>query len=93
MMPQPFATNANYQSVIRSLLQIHRLWVVGKGESPEADAIRDAMDGPWNLLSDAERERARGLSEDLNSINDPTLSDEEILAMLLEMNLQRASGA
>ena len=92
-MPRPFATNSNYQAVIRALLQIHRLWVDGKGESPEADAIRDAMDGPWSRLSDSERERVRGLSEDLNSINDPALSDEDVLAMLLEMNLQRASSS
>jgi tetratricopeptide (TPR) repeat protein len=69
-MPQLFSTNSNYRSVIRSLLRIHQLWVEGKGESPEADAIRDD-DASWRLLSEVERKRVRGLSEDLNSISDP----------------------
>jgi tetratricopeptide (TPR) repeat protein len=68
IMPQPFSDNANYQSEIRAILALHRLWLDGKGESAEADAVRDATDGHWELLSDAERKRIRGLSEDLNSI-------------------------
>jgi hypothetical protein len=68
IMPQPFSENSNYRSEIRALLRLHRLWLDGKGESPEADAVRDATDGPWEILSDVERKRIRGLSEDLNSI-------------------------
>lgn len=40
----------------------------GQGDSDEADAIRDAMDGPWYELSTVEMERARGLAGDLNSL-------------------------
>ena len=68
-MRQAFPDDANYRSVIRSLLLLHRLWNEGKGESPEADAIRDAMDDPWHLLSEAERKRVWGLSQDLNSFS------------------------
>src|SRR5438552_1041217 len=69
-MPQPFPDNPNYRTVIRGLLQIHRLTLAGRFESPEADAIRDAMDAPWEGLSDVERKRIGGLSEDLNTIAD-----------------------
>lgn len=37
-------------------------------DSLEADAIRDSMDGPWELLTETERQRARMLSSDLNVI-------------------------
>lgn len=67
---RPFPTNANYLAELRSLLALHRLWVAGKGESPEADAIRDASDGTWHALSEVEQKRLRGLSEDLNEICD-----------------------
>ena len=67
-MPQPFIDNTNYRAEIRALLALHRLWLDGKGESPEADAVRDATDGHWELLSEVERKRLRGLSEDSNSI-------------------------
>jgi tetratricopeptide (TPR) repeat protein len=70
IMQKPFPENSNYRSEIRALLRLHRLWVEGKGESPEADAVRDATDGHWELLSEVERKRVRGLSEDLNSIED-----------------------
>lgn len=69
-MPQPFSENANYRNEIRAILRLHRLWMAGKGESQEADAIRDD-DRPWRLLTEVERKRIRGLSEDLNSISDP----------------------
>jgi tetratricopeptide (TPR) repeat protein len=65
-MPQPFPTNPNYLTVLRGLLDIHQLTVNGQFESPEADLVRDAMDGPWHALSDIERKRIAGLSEDLN---------------------------
>jgi hypothetical protein len=68
--PRPFPENSSYRAEIRAILQLHRLWLEGKGESLEADAIRDAADGPWELLSDVERKRIRGLSEDLNTISE-----------------------
>jgi tetratricopeptide (TPR) repeat protein len=82
-MPQPFPVNPNYQTVIRGLLRMHRLTIDGQFESPEADAIRDAMDGPWEALSDVERKRIGGLSEDLNAISDSMSAQAP-----LEMNPQ-----
>src|ERR1035438_3277176 len=81
-MAIPFSENSNCRLEIRALLRLHRLWQDGKGESPEADAIRDDEE-PWRLLSELERKRVRGLSEDLNSISEPPATE-----LLKEMNPQ-----
>ncbi len=67
-MSQPFPDSPNYRAVLRGLLQIHRLTLDGRFESAESDAIRDAMDAPWEGLSEVEKKRISGLSEDLNVI-------------------------
>jgi hypothetical protein len=69
-MPEPFADNPDYRAEIRAILQLHRMWQEGKGESPEADALRDATDGHWEHLTDIERKRLQGLSQDLNVSGD-----------------------
>jgi hypothetical protein len=68
--PQPFPVNASYLTVIRGLLRMHWLNANGQFESPEADALRDAMDEPWERLSSIERKRIAGLSADLNAMSD-----------------------
>ncbi|MFN0054450.1 MAG: hypothetical protein ACKV0T_19920 [Planctomycetales bacterium] len=50
--------------------RLHALIAHGQGDSQEADALRDEMDGPWYRLSEAEQLRARGLSGDLYSLSD-----------------------
>jgi tetratricopeptide (TPR) repeat protein len=72
---QPFPESLHYRTEIRAILALHRLWLEGKGESPEADVLRDATDGAWELLSDAERKRIRGLSEDLNSTSEQVTNE------------------
>lgn len=59
-----------YEEVAQGIRELHRLMIAGRDESPEADAVRDAVDGPWQSLSEAERDRARALSEDLYSVTD-----------------------
>ena len=66
--PRPLTMNPNYLAVVRGVRELHRLSVAGKDDSPEADAIRDATDGPWESLSEVERRRVRNLSEDLYSL-------------------------
>ena len=73
--PQPFPVNLHYLTALRGLLRMHRLAADGLFESPEADAIRDAMDAPWQGLSDVERKRIGGLSEDLNAISEITSAE------------------
>ena len=61
--------------------RLHRLIAAGNGESDEADAIRDAMDDPWDSLSQAEIELVRTLSKDLYDAHErrtwnPVLCDD-----------------
>lgn len=64
---------SSYLTVMHGLFEMYRLAKEGKFESPEADAIRDAMDGPWALLTELERKRAREVSEALNAIIEANL--------------------
>jgi tetratricopeptide (TPR) repeat protein len=63
--------STNYRAYVRGVRELHQLCVAGKEDSPEADAIRDATDGPWEALSEVERERVGNLSEDLYSLVEP----------------------
>ena len=67
----PISNNGAYVETIRGLLRLHELTENGQDDSPEADAIRDALELPWHELSDIEKTRITGLSEDLYSISDP----------------------
>src|SRR5690349_2466610 len=74
---QPLALGPNYRAYVRGLRDLHRLAVAGQEESPEAERIRDAMDAPWEALSDVERTRAGGLSADLYSLSEPLTGPEQ----------------
>jgi tetratricopeptide (TPR) repeat protein len=69
--PKPLTMNPNYLAMVRGTRELHQLLAAGKDDSPEADAIRDATDGPWQALSEVERNRVRNLSEDLYSLAEP----------------------
>ncbi len=51
--------NPNYLAMVRGVRELHRLIAEGKDDSPEADAIRDSTDAPWESLSEIERRRVR----------------------------------
>jgi tetratricopeptide (TPR) repeat protein len=93
MPRQPLTMSPNYRAFVRGIRELHRLAVSGKDESPEADAVRDAMDGPWNALSDIERKRASGLSEDLYSISEPAAGGNRELNPQAQANLNDAFEA
>ena len=61
----------NYLAIVRGLRELHELTATGRLDSPEADSVRDATDSPWEALTDEEKRRISGLSEDLYSITDP----------------------
>jgi tetratricopeptide (TPR) repeat protein len=82
-MPQPFPTHPNYRAVVRGLLQMHRLTLEGRDESEEAEALRESMDEPWYSLSESERKRVTGLSEDLFWV-----SDNQVAQKPTDMNPQ-----
>ena len=71
MPPKPLTMNPAYLTMVRATRELHQLLAAGKDDSPEADALRDATDGPWNVLSEVERKRVRNLSEDLYSLSEP----------------------
>jgi tetratricopeptide (TPR) repeat protein len=71
MIPRPLTMSANYLAIVRGLRELHQLAIAGRQDSPEADAVRDATDASWEALTDAEKKRITGLSEDLYSITDP----------------------
>jgi hypothetical protein len=97
-MPHQFFDNPNYRAEIRALLRLHQLWQEGRGDSAEADALRDATDGHWEALSEAERRRIWGLSQDLNSIENQSSHQHanalnpQLHAKLVEANEARKSG-
>ncbi len=71
MAAKPLTMNPNYLAMVRGTRELHDLLAAGREESPEADAIRNATDAPWEALSEVERNRVRGLSEDLYSLVEP----------------------
>lgn len=36
-----------YEQYLRLWLELDQLWAEGKGESEEAESLRDRMDAPW----------------------------------------------
>jgi tetratricopeptide (TPR) repeat protein len=56
---------------VRLLRNLHALIAQGKGDSGEADQLRDLMDDPWYQMSPDEIRRVRGLSADLYTLVDP----------------------
>jgi hypothetical protein len=60
----------SYLAMVRGTRELHLLIAEGKDDSPEAEALRDATDGPWEALTETERTRARLLSEDLFSLHE-----------------------
>jgi tetratricopeptide (TPR) repeat protein len=70
MPTQPLILSPNYLAVVRGIHQLHRLIAAGHEDSPAAEAIRDATDGPWEALNEVERKRAGALSEDLYSLTE-----------------------
>jgi tetratricopeptide (TPR) repeat protein len=71
MNKRQFSNSPHYLQSVRGLHKLHELDLAGKAESPEADAVRASLEEPWSLLSEVERRRITGLSEDLFSINGP----------------------
>jgi tetratricopeptide (TPR) repeat protein len=71
MAKRPFSTSPHYEQSLRGLHRLHELSVAGQDDSPEAEAVRAGLERPWDLLSETEKKRITGLSEDLYSLNTP----------------------
>src|SRR5262249_12609431 len=97
MSPRPLMMSANYLATVRGLRELHRLTIAGRQVSPEADAVRDATDAPWQALTEVEKERLSGLSEDLYSITDPQRAAQpewspQVQAGLVDVEQARQRG-
>lgn len=71
MTPRLFMNNPEYVKYVHLLKQLHRLISEGKGDTEEADALRDEMDTPWHSLSKEEIDRVNSLAADLYTPGDP----------------------
>lgn len=65
MTQQLFADNPAYLAYEKGLKQLHQLIAADKGDTDEADVLRDEMDQPYRDLSSEERARLSGTSADL----------------------------
>jgi len=64
----------HYARYVELLSQLHALLREGKGDTAEADALRDQMDEPWSHLTEQEIAQARLLSAKMSSQNASTAS-------------------
>ncbi len=96
MVAKPLTMSPAYLAMVRGTRELHQFLAAGKDDSPEADAIRDATDGPWQALSEVERNRVRNLSEDLYSLAEPAPTSQamnaQAQAKLLEAFEARKRG-
>jgi len=85
-----FANNPDYVQYERLLDELSRLMAEGKGDTNEADAVRDEMDAPWYKLSQEEIDRLRGVSADLYMLQEEEVyepydgTQEELITALSE---------
>jgi tetratricopeptide (TPR) repeat protein len=97
MTTRPLTMSANYLAVVRGLRELHRLAIAGRQDSPEGDAVRDATDVPWQALTEVEKKRLSGLSEDLYSTTDPPRPlahdlDPQVQCRLIDVDQARYRG-
>ena len=59
-----------FQDYVSLLEDLHSLIAQGKGDTDEADRLRDSMDDFWDRLNPREIQLARGLSADLYTLVD-----------------------
>lgn len=85
-----FADNPHYIQYERLLDELSRLMAEGKGDTDEADTVRDEMDAPWYKLGQEETDRLRGVSADLYMLQDEEVHEpysgtqEEMVTALSE---------
>ena len=96
-MPRPFSKSPSYQAEMNALLRMHRLSLVGKAESEDADSERESAYDYWDDLSNLEKARLTGLSKDLYEISDglaqsPEPMNPQAQAKLVEAYEARSRG-
>ena len=64
------AIKTPYQVCEEGLRRLHELDEKDLLDSPEADDVRDRMDGPWYDLTDSEQDQLNRLSAELHLVRD-----------------------
>jgi hypothetical protein len=67
-----------FQNYVLLLKDLHSLIAQGKGDTDEADRLRDSMDDFWDRLNPQEIQLARGLSTDLYTLVDSALQGQHV---------------
>ncbi len=92
MISSQIVENSPYREYINLLLRLHDLICEGKGESDEAEAVRDQMDVPWTRMNAEQLARVRGISADLATLEpDPPIQhadDPRVFDDALAVGLQ-----
>src|SRR5438105_11067064 len=89
-----FWDNPHFRGYERLLLWLHGLIAAGKGDTDEAEAVRDEMEIPWRQLSGEELGRLDGLLGDLYMLQDQEvfepIDEDERAHKALAAELQEA---
>jgi len=67
-----------FQDYVFLLEELHSLIAQGKGDTDEADRLRDSMDDFWDRLNPREIQLARGLSADLYTLVDNPPQEQQV---------------
>lgn len=58
-MPLEMKSRDSFRQYVELLRQLHLLMASGRGDTAEADAVRDRMDKPWDHLDETLIDRVR----------------------------------
>lgn len=65
-----YFTNPAFREYVFLLVELERLIREGRNESPEGDAIYDAMDGPGDRLNGEEMQAVKAFASDLTRLSE-----------------------
>jgi tetratricopeptide (TPR) repeat protein len=86
-------TPSSFEKVLAGFMHLHQLELVGENDSAAADRARDDMDQNWSILSECEKARLNGLSEDLYSLSDEIRTETKPLNPQVKAGLEEAQSA
>ena len=86
-------TPSSFEMVLAGFIHLHQLELVGENDSEAADRVRDDMDQNWSILSECEKARLNGLSEDLYSISEEIRTETKELNPQVKAELEEAQSA
>jgi tetratricopeptide (TPR) repeat protein len=92
-MPRIYRSMQKDGEYVKLLRELHSLIADGKGDTEEADRLRDLMDAPWFNMNAKEIRRVRGLSADLHTLVDTPPAFQQCDQELLNESCRLAEEA